>query len=250
MMRTLLLMLLLILPLVNIHASCVVAIPDDCTSGQVCAKYNARGDSKCFDVPEKAPIVFDLPFDSETSVICAQSGRFSTASHIYRNMLYAIDLATPYEKRASVVRASAEGKAFVVTGCPTPEGTVEQSKADPCGEGYGNHVRILHANGYVSLYAHLGEIFVKTGETVKKHQRLGTESTTGMAGYRHLHWDVHKLEVPAGQWEKHLANPGWGGVSVPFDFNITINGKKKVVNSGAIACRWLDMKQPAWSGTY
>lgn len=230
--------------------ACVVAIPDDCPDKMVCAKFNDKGDSKCFDIPAVAPAVFDLPFDLKTKVICAQSGRFSSASHIYRNMLYAIDLATPYDKPASTIRAVADGKAFVHTGCPNPTGQLDQTKTDRCGEGYGNHVRILHTDGYISLYAHLSEVYVKNGELVKKHQRLGLEGATGFAGYRHLHWDIHKMEGPADSWEKQLSHPGWGGYSVPFKFNIQINGTTKVVDSSQIACRWLDMTQPAWTGTY
>ena len=55
-------------------------------------------------MPQVAPIIFDLPFDNATEAVCAQSGRLSTATHIYRNMLYAIDLATPYHKSPSIIR--------------------------------------------------------------------------------------------------------------------------------------------------
>jgi hypothetical protein len=157
------------------HGSCVVAIPDDCPIEQVCAKFNEKAESKCFDIPKIAPIIFDLPFDSSSEVICAQSGRFSSATHIYRNMLYAIDLATPYSKPASTVHASEEGKAFIHEGCPDPSGTPDKTKTDSCG------------GGYISLYAHLSKIIVRNGQTVKKQQVLGTEGATGQAAYRHLH---------------------------------------------------------------
>lgn len=228
--------------------NCVVANPDDCPKHQVCAKYNSKGDSKCFQVPEHAPLVFDLPFDSKTKVICAQSGRFSSASHIFRNMLYAIDLATPYANTPSTVRASADGKAFVFNECKEPGGNPEQTKTDNCGSGYGNHIRILHKDGYISIHAHLSEISVKSGEFVRRHQKIGVEGATGYAAYRHLHWDIHKLQGSKESWEKSLLLPAYDGVSVPFYFNISINGTNKKVDSSTIACRWLDMNQPAWSG--
>lgn len=228
--------------------ACVVAIPDDCEEGFVCAKYNSEGESKCFKIPESAPMVFELPFDSSTEVVCAQSGRFSNASHIYRNMLYAIDLATPYSKPASIVRASAEGKAFVHIGCTNPIGKPEQTKTDDCGGGYGNHIRILHRDGYISLYAHLSAVKIKNGEMVKKGQAVGVEGATGQAAYRHLHWDIHKMEGSKDTWEQQLSNPAWGGHSTPFRFSVNINGTLKVVDSSKIACRWLDMKQPVWKG--
>jgi murein DD-endopeptidase MepM/ murein hydrolase activator NlpD len=221
-----------------------------CTTGKVCAKFNEKGDAKCFDVPQVAPIIFDLPFDNATEVVCAQSGRFSNATHIYRNMLYAIDLATPDHKSPSIIRASADGKAFVINECSDLSGSPQQTKTDSCGGGYGNHVRILHADGYMSLYAHLTIVKVKDGEMVKKHQILATEGATGQAAYRHLHWDVHKIEGAKESWEKQLANPAWGGYSVPFKFEVNINRTEKIIDSSAIACRWLDMKQPVWRGTY
>lgn len=231
-------------------AACVVAIPDDCPLQQVCAKYNEKGDSKCFDVPPLAPRTFDLPFDSSTEVICTQSSRYSSATHIYRNMLYALDLATPYQKPASLIRASAEGKAFVFSGCKNPVGKPDNLATDNCGGGYGNHVRILHSDGYISVYAHLSEVYIKTGEQIKKHQKIGLEGATGYAGFRHLHWDIHKMEGHPSTYEKQLSNPAWGGHSVPFNFRIRINGVLKIVDSSQVACRFLDMKQPAWKGTY
>ncbi len=230
------------------HANCMVAIPDDCPVGKVCAKYNNAGDTQCFDVPAHAPIEFSLPFDAQTSVVCAQSGRFSAATHTFRNMLYAIDLATPYDRPASTVLAAADGVAYVHGGCADPVGKPEQTKTDGCGLGYGNHVWVLHEKGYASLYAHLSGIRVKTGERVRRHQPLGTEGATGQAAYRHLHWDVHLFTGGPEDWAKTLSKPGWGGVSVPYRFTTKVNGFAKVVDSSAIACRWLDMKQPLWSG--
>jgi len=229
---------------------CYVGKPDDCPANKVCAKFNEKGESKCFDIEKVAPIVFDLPFDSRASVICTQSGRFSNATHTYHNMLYAIDLATPYDRQASNVYASAPGKAFVFSDCPEPSGKPEQTKTDNCGLGYGNHVKILHDNGYVSLYAHLSKTSVKSGNRIKQGQKIGLEGATGQAAHRHLHWDVHRMEGPPSSWEKVLSKVAWLGVSVPFQFNVSVNGTKKLVRSDEISCRWLDMKQAPWFGTY
>ena len=45
--------------------------------------------------------------------------------------------------------------------------------------GYGNTVLIMHGNGYISLYAHLSDISVKRGNTVRAKQVLGTVGETG-----------------------------------------------------------------------
>ena len=38
---------------------------------------------------------------------------------------------------------------------------------------YGNYIKIKHYNGYYTLYAHLNNVFVKTGEKVIKGQKIG-----------------------------------------------------------------------------
>jgi murein DD-endopeptidase MepM/ murein hydrolase activator NlpD len=153
--------------------------------------------------------------------------------------------------KAGQVRASAAGKAFVYNACPTPEGTPEKAVEDKtCGLGFGNHVRILHQNGYVSFYAHLAKITVKNGQKVKAGQVIGTDGWTGDAGSRALHWGVDKL---SGQnikdWESTLSHPGWGGESVPFNFKVSIAGHRQVLNSKNIKCKWNDMTQAPWRGT-
>jgi len=113
-MRNLFILFISILVIISteVRSECVIAIPDDCPGGKVCAKFNEKGDSKCFDVPKHAPLQFDLPFPSNSKVICSQSGRFSSATHVYRNMLYAIDLATPYSPNPNVGGAARCQKEF------------------------------------------------------------------------------------------------------------------------------------------
>jgi len=57
---------------------------------------------------------------------------------------------------------------------------------------YGNCVYLRHADGYLSLYAHLSHISVKTGQTVDLDTSLGREGTTGNSTGPHLHIEVHK----------------------------------------------------------
>jgi murein DD-endopeptidase MepM/ murein hydrolase activator NlpD len=234
-----------------LNASCFVGIPDDCPSGKVCAMYNDKGDSDCFETFKSPRVVFDLPFDQNSKVICTQSGRATTATHRWRNTLYAIDLATPYSiKEPATIYASAPGIAFVHGGCKNPAGGPAKTDVDSCGLGYGNHIFILHDDGYASLYAHLSEIFVKTGDKLTARQRIGLEGASGQAAHRHLHWDVHKLDGKRQDQEAQLSHVGWGGSSVPFKFRVKINGVQKVIGSDEIACRFLDQNQAPWSGAY
>ena len=57
---------------------------------------------------------------------------------------------------------------------------------------YGNYVQIEYSNGYTSIYAHLKDVYVKLGQTVKKGQALGYMGDTGNAYGVHLHFELRK----------------------------------------------------------
>lgn len=56
--------------------------------------------------------------------------------------------------------------------------------------GYGNHVIISHTNGFKSLYAHMGKIYVKQGQTVTTENTLGEVGMTGHTSGPHTHLEV------------------------------------------------------------
>ena len=58
--------------------------------------------------------------------------------------------------------------------------------------GMGNHVRVDHGNGYVSLYMHLKKIIAKKGDKVEKGQVVGIMGCTGSCTGTHLHLTVYK----------------------------------------------------------
>ncbi|HVW94459.1 MAG TPA: M23 family metallopeptidase [Mucilaginibacter sp.] len=58
--------------------------------------------------------------------------------------------------------------------------------------GYGNCVRIAHANSYETLYGHLSRISVKVGQQVTAGQKVGEIGSTGRSTGNHLHYEVRK----------------------------------------------------------
>lgn len=75
---------------------------------------------------------------------------------------------------------------------------------------YGRTAFIDHGFGLFSMYAHLNQIMVKTGQTVAKGDILGKTGTTGLAGGDHLHFGilirdtfVNPIEWWDATWIKH-----------------------------------------------
>jgi murein DD-endopeptidase MepM/ murein hydrolase activator NlpD len=63
-------------------------------------------------------------------------------------------------------------------------------------QGYGNCVRIAHANGYQTLYGHLSEINVKDGQPVQAGDVIGLIGSTGHSTGPHLHYEVRLNNKP------------------------------------------------------
>lgn len=74
------------------------------------------------------------------------------------------------------------------------EGTVAYAGSEL--KGYGNLVLVRHANGYVSAYAHNGELKVKKGDVVKRGQTIATAGQTGNVSSPQLHFEIRKGATP------------------------------------------------------
>ena len=58
--------------------------------------------------------------------------------------------------------------------------------------GYGYRAIINHGSGRATLYAHLDQIQVRTGERVKQGQQIGLSGATGNVTGPHLHFEARK----------------------------------------------------------
>lgn len=109
---------------------------------------------------------------------------------------HAVDLAAP---AGTPVLAARDGVVMQV------ESRFAHGAADPRLEDRANFVRILHGDGTMALYAHLDAdgVFVRSGQRVRRGERLGLSGSTGYSAAPHLHFVVQ-------------ANRGMRLESIPF----------------------------------
>ena len=91
-----------------------------------------------------------------------------------RKFHYGMDFTSP---RGTPVYASGDGVVI---------------RADNNSTGYGNHIRIDHGYGYVSLYGHLYKYNVRAGQKVQRGDLIGFVGSTGRSEAPHLHYEVFK----------------------------------------------------------
>ncbi len=72
----------------------------------------------------------------------------------------------------------------------TGDGTVV--RADNASSGYGNHIRIDHGYGYVSLYGHMYKFNVRVNQKVKRGDLIGFVGSTGRSQGPHVHYEIFK----------------------------------------------------------
>jgi murein DD-endopeptidase MepM/ murein hydrolase activator NlpD len=71
------------------------------------------------------------------------------------------------------------------------KGVVEKSYYS---DSYGNVIFIHHPSNYVTVYAHLNERLVTTGQEIEKGETIGKMGRSGQATGVHLHFETHQNE--------------------------------------------------------
>ena len=83
------------------------------------------------------------------------------------------------------------------------DGTVAYAGSDV--KGYGKLVLVRHPNGFVSAYAHNGELDVKPGEKVRRGQTIAKSGQSGNVTSPQLHFEIRKGATPVDPMP-HLAS--------------------------------------------
>lgn len=188
--------------------------------------------ARCITLPKAPFITLQYPFKQQHATYCSQGNGNLSGSHSHDNILFAIDFLTPPNQHAGEIYAAHDGIVYVYNECKFRKTLYRYSHLDDCGNGYGNHVRILHPNGYLTVYAHLSRIVAKHKSQVKAGDKIGIEGMSGNAGKRHLHFALHKPE----NLDLIETEPGYTGRSVPFIMKFAINDKEQILVSTKIPC--------------
>ncbi|MFN2465853.1 MAG: murein hydrolase activator EnvC [Candidatus Dormibacteria bacterium] len=106
-----------------------------------------------------------------SGITCPSSGS-CTHNYYPRGCFHTgIDIAGPY---GAEITAADGGIVYTYSG----------------GSGYGNHIIMIHSNGFSSLYGHLSSFAVASGTSVAKGQRIGYEGSSGFSTGAHLHFEI------------------------------------------------------------
>ena len=123
------------------------------------------------------------PFGVRTDPVTGKAG----AAH------YGIDLQDAISWGIVDILPLAPGKVTEVRGDCTWSWAITKSLDKvPVRDYSGNYVVIDHGGGFSTVYKHLSEVFVYTGQTVRKGESIGKMGTTGYSTGVHLHFEMRE----------------------------------------------------------
>lgn len=90
--------------------------------------------------------------------------------------------------------------------CVAP-GEVKMVERNPDVHNYGIHIRVSHADGYETIYAHLQQALVEHGQTVQAGQVLGLADHTGNSRGDHLHLTLKRQDANTPGYPNNIIDP-------------------------------------------
>lgn len=103
-------------------------------------------------------------------------------------------LTSPYGRRWGRLHAGID----LAAGMGAPIRAVTKATVLSAGNegGYGRVIRLLHADGTVSVYAHMSTLDVSKGDKVTAGEQIGREGSTGNSSGPHLHFEIRINDAP------------------------------------------------------
>ena len=141
----------------------------DANNSAATSAYSLVVSKKYTGEPDAASVSYTWPLKNHRKV----SGYWGLEEGHKSDYHYGIDIQAP---SGTKIYAAAPG-------------TVIEAKF---ANGYGNHVRIRHANGQETLYAHASKLAVKKGQKVDRNTVVAYVGQTGATSADHLHFGIYK----------------------------------------------------------
>ncbi len=123
--------------------------------------------------------------------------------------------------------------------------------------GYGKTVKILHPNGFVSLYGHQSKLYVRAGQRVKAGQKIGAVGNTGRSTGPHLHLSLYRYgkhknpmkyinkKIKVGStFQKIVINSKKTSSALTYKEKIVYNTLKKLSAKNMHPYKWKTLDKP------
>lgn len=144
------------------------------------------------------------------------------------------------------IRAPSGSKIF----CVAP-GQIFKVHTQAHNHNYGIHIRVNHADGYQTIYAHLQEALVQEDMHVSAGHLLGLADNTGNSFGAHLHLTLKRQNARYKNWPYNIIDPtpfllpllGWQEPAGPFETgwvlasSVLVRGSLAQANPGGITLR-------------
>jgi murein DD-endopeptidase MepM/ murein hydrolase activator NlpD len=128
-----------------------------------------------FITPEVAPVSQGFgPTDLGIEPPLTRQGTF------YPHFHTGIDLAAP---AGTPLHAAADGVVLIAAASVDAAGRLV---------GYGNYVVVGHAAGFLTLYGHMSDVAVHSGDRVRQGEVIGFEGSTGNSTGPHVHFEIRQ----------------------------------------------------------
>lgn len=141
----------------------------------VAAFLDTQAEFAEYDLPETVSYDYlEIPFEYTTPVAGYTSSGFGYRLHPVENVVkfhYGTDFAA---------NSGTDILCFA-------DGTVTEVNWD---DGYGNYIRVSHADGWSTLYAHCSAAYVQAGDIVTMGQKIALVGATGEVTGPHLHFEL------------------------------------------------------------
>lgn len=203
----------------------IAATPDGYPEkGDIAEWLNARFPLIHIDaITVSTPEEFQVELDSRA----ANDLRYGEASAAVENVEREIELLWPTDYHVVTQRFGANPHIYAAYGLPGHEGidirAPNNTNVYACADGqvfsvetrpnmhaYGIHIRIRHANGFRTVYAHLMKSLVSVGDQVVAGQLIAKADSTGNSVGAHLHLSLKKDGATARketEYYKDLIDP-------------------------------------------